>query len=326
MNMADIKKHIKPDRYITILVLLGMCLLITVVKRQFVSPTNLFTVLQQACVYGIIAPGATLIIISGGIDLSAGAILAFAGVMGAAVGQTPAAAEKIFPWLPQMPFIVPIVVTLLMGLICGTANGLIIAKAGAPPFIATLGMTTIMRGLALLVSSGRPVSTVIPAYQIISYRIFNTIPVMVLIFLVVIVLCYLLLNNTRIGADIYAIGSNRRAAFVTGVKVPQITVSTYAMAGLLYSVAAIVMTGKSSSVHPGAAVGYELTAIASAIIGGTSPLGGMGTIGGTLVGVLIISVLRNGLSLFGVESYWQQVAEGLVILAACFADIYRSRK
>jgi inositol transport system permease protein len=326
MTIQNLRKQIKPEKYITIIILLGMCLLIMVIKHQFVSPTNLFAVLQQACVFGIIAPGATFIIISGGIDLSAGAILAFSGVIGAAVGQTPAAAEKILPWLPQMPFIVPIIVTLITGILCGTVNGLLIAKAGAPPFIATLGLTTIMRGLALLVSSGRPVSTVIPGYQIISYRIFNIIPVMVLIFLAVIVLCYLLLNNTRLGSDIYAIGSNPRAAIVSGVRVPRITISVYAMAGLLYSIAAIVMTGKSSSIHPGAAVGYELTAIAAAIIGGTSPLGGMGTIGGTLVGVLIISVLRNGLSLFGVESYWQQVAEGLVILAACLADIYRSRK
>jgi inositol transport system permease protein len=326
MIVLDIIKKFKPERYITVFILLGMCLLIAVIKPQFVSPVNLFAVLQQACVYGIIAPGATFIIISGGIDLSAGAILAFAGVIGAAVGQTPVAAEKILPWLPQMPFLIPVIVTLLVGILCGTTNGLLIAKVGTPPFIATLGMTTIMRGLALLVSSGRPVSTLIPAYHIITYRIFNVIPTMVIIFLGVIVLCYFLLNSTRVGADIYAIGSNRQAATVSGVRVPRITVSIYAMAGLLYSIAAIVMTGKSLSIHPGAAVGYELTAIASAIIGGTSPLGGIGTIGGTLVGVLIISVLRNGLSLFGVESYWQQVAEGLVILVACLADIYRTHK
>jgi inositol transport system permease protein len=326
MNFQNIRKKFSPDRYITVLILLGMCVLITIVKPQFVSPSNLFAVLQQACVFGILAPGATFIIISGGIDLSAGAILAFAGVVGAAASQNPDAVEKVLPWLPQMPFVVPIVVTLLVGLLCGTTNGLLIAKAGAPPFIATLGMTTILRGLSLLVSGGRPVSNVNRWYQILNSRIFGLIPVMVIVFATVIIVCFILLNNSRWGSDVYAIGSNPKAAAISGARVPRVTIQIYMIAGLLYSIAAIVMTGKSSSIHPGAAVGYELTAIASAIIGGTSPLGGIGTIAGTLIGVLIISVLRNGLSLFGVESYWQQVAEGIVILLACLADIYRTRK
>jgi inositol transport system permease protein len=326
MTLENIRKKIKPEQYVTVMILMGMCIIITIARPQFISPNNLFTVLQQASVYGILAPGATFIIISGGIDLSAGAILAFAGVIGAAFGQTTSATDKILPWLPQMPFIVPVLITLFVGLLCGATNGLIIAKAGTPPFIATLGMTTMLRGLSSLITAGKTASGIIPEYRVISYRIFNLIPVMVIVFLVIIVLCYLVLNNTRIGADIYAIGSNTRAAVVSGVRVPRITIGVYAVAGLLYSIAATVVIGRSAGMHPNAAAGYELTAIASAIIGGTSPSGGIGTIGGTLIGVLIISVLRNGLSLFGVESYWQQIAEGLVILTACLADIYRTRK
>jgi inositol transport system permease protein len=320
----SILKKIRLEQHITILVLIGMCVILTVVKPQFISPSNLFTVFQQACIYGILAPGATLIIISGGIDLSAGAMLALTGVAGAVCGQLTNAVDKIIPWMPQFPFIVPILATLFLGLLCGGINGLIIAKAGIPPFIATLGMTSILRGLAFLISGGRPVSNVLPGYGIVSYRIFNLIPFMVIVFLLSIVLCHFLLNNTKLGVDIYAVGGNVRSAVVSGIRVNHVTIVTYAIAGLLYAVAAIVMTGKAMSIQAGTASGYELTAIAASIIGGVSPTGGVGTIGGILVGIMIISVLRNGLTILGIGTFWQQVAEGLVILVACLADVYRT--
>ena len=304
--------------------LIGMCILITIVRPQFISPSNIFGVLSATCVYGCMALGLTFIIISGGIDLSAGSIVAFAGVVSAIFGQTAGAVGKVLPGVPEMPFIVAIIMALLAGLLCGVVNGALIAVFKTPPFIVTLGMTTVVRGFTLLMTGGEPVSNLIPGYTVLGGMIGGVIPVAVIVFIILILLSTVLLKRSRFGFDTYAIGSNVRSAEVSGVNVPIRLISIYIYAGLMYAIAGLFVAGRAASIHPGAAQGYELTAIAACIIGGASPSGGIGTIWNTVVGAIIISVLRNGLTLVGIDSYWQQIAEGLVIIVAVVLDIRRT--
>ncbi len=318
----DVKKLLSKNA--TAVILIAMCILITIFRPKFISPSNLISVLSAACVYGCMALGATFILISGGIDLAAGSEVAFAGVAGALFGQV-VFDGKILSSLPEMPFIVPVLVTLLAGTLVGLVNGLLIAYFNTPPFILTLGMTTVVRGFTLLLTGGEPVSNLSSGYSVLGGKILSFIPISVIIFIVLIIVAHILLKRTQFGYDTYAIGSNKEAARVSGVKVPKTLVKIYAFAGLMYAFAGLIMTSRAVSIHPGAAVGYELTAIAGCVIGGVSPSGGVGTIANTVIGTLIISVLRNGLTLLGVDSYWQQIAEGLVIVIAVAIDVRRSK-
>jgi inositol transport system permease protein len=314
------------NKYGIVAILIGMIFLITIVKPQFMSSDNLFAVLSQACVYGLMALAESFIIISAGIDLSAAAIVAFAGVVGAAVGQSANTADKVLPWLPEVNIAISIAVMLVVGLVCGLINGLLIAKAKTPPFIATLGMTTVVRGFALLFTGGEPVSNLIDGYRVIGGKLFGIIPIQVLIFVFAAMVCWVILKRTRFGMETYAIGINPKASSVSGVRLTSGLVKIYALAGILYGVAAVVLASRTQSVHPGAATGYELTAIAACIIGGISPIGGKGAIWGTIVGALIISVLRNALTLLSIDSYWQQIAEGAIIILAVYLDMRKGSR
>ena len=324
MNMKKMNLKDAFSKHAIYVILVGMCLLIAVLRPQFLSTSNLFSVLSATCVYGCMALGMTFILISGGIDLSAGAIVAFAGVCGACFGQVATANDKVLLGIGELPFIVAILVAIAAGILCGGVNGTLIAKFNTPPFIVTLGMTTVVRGFTLIITGGEPVSNLVGGYALVGGRIGDLLPVSVVIFAALIVISHILLTRTRFGFDTYAVGSNRRAAEVSGVKVPNRLISIYVYAGIMYAVAGIIMAGRANSIHPGAAQGYELTAIAACIIGGASPAGGIGTIRNTLIGALIISVLRNGLTLLGIDSYWQQIAEGLVIIVAVVMDIRRA--
>lgn len=329
MNFSTHKRSPKEllSKYAAFAILIAMCLVITVLRpQQFLSVGNVVSVLSASSVYGCMALGATMIIITGGIDLSAGAILAFAGVIGAAFGQVSIAPSKVFPGIADMPFIVPVLAALFAGLLCGLVNGGLIARFNTPPFIITLGMTTVVRGATMLLTGGEPVSNLVGGYAAMGGLIGGVIPITVILFLGLVVLAHILLSRTRFGFDVYAIGSNRRAAEVSGVKVPHRLLTVYGFAGLMYAVAGLISSARAASIHPGAAAGYELTAVAACIIGGASPLGGVGSIINTLAGALIISVLRNGLTLLGIDSYWQQIAEGLVIIVAVALDVRRNRQ
>jgi inositol transport system permease protein len=313
-------------KYGIILVLLLMIILLSIVQPAFLSATNIFNVLTQSSIFGIMALGMTFVIISKGIDLSVGSVLAFAGVVAASLGQVTTATEKYFPNMPVLPVIVPVVTALAIGAFCGFINGFLIAKTKIPAFIATLGMLTIARGFALIYTSGRPVSNLIPPLTALGGKVFNVIPVPVIIYFIMIIVSALLLNKTRFGKNTYAIGGNIVAAEVSGVKVSRSIIMIYTYCGLLAGLAALVFAGRVGSVHPGAADGYELTAIASTTIGGTSHSGGIGTIGGAFVGALVLAVLRNGFTLLGVNAYWQKVAEGLIIVGAVIVDMRKNAK
>jgi inositol transport system permease protein len=244
----------------------------------------------------------------------------------ASFAQTTGATEKFFAGMPVLPVIVPIFIALAIGAGCGFINGFLIAKTKIPAFIATLGMQTVARGFALIYTSGRPVSNLIPSLTFFGGKLFNVIPVPVIIFFIMIVISFVLLNKTRFGKNTYAIGGNITAAEVSGVNVSKYLMLIYTFCGLLAGIAAVVFAGRVGSVHPGAAEGYELTAIASTTIGGTSHSGGIGTIMGAFIGAMVLAVLRNGFTLLGVNAYWQKVAEGVIIVVAVIIDMRKNAK
>ena len=313
-------------KYGIVIVLILMIVGLSIAEPAFLSSTNIFNVLTQSSIFGIMALGMTFVIISKGIDLSVGSVLAFAGIVAASLGQTVEATGKYYPNLGEMPVVVPIAAALAIGALCGALSGWLIAKTRIPAFISTLGMMTVARGFALIYSGGKPVSTLVPGLTALGGKAFGVIPVPVIIYFVMIALSMVLLNKTRFGKNVYAIGGNITAAEVSGVNVSKNLILIYTFCGLLAGLAAIVFAGRVGSVHPGAASGYELTAIAATTIGGTSHSGGIGTIGGAFVGALVLSVMRNGMTLLGVDAYWQQVAEGLIIVVAVIIDMRKNAK
>jgi inositol transport system permease protein len=290
----------------------------------FLSKSNVLNILNQTAIWGIMALGMTFVIIAKGIDLSVGSVLAFSGLVAASLAQVPAQ-MKLYPNMPELPVIIPILAGLLIGALCGAINGALIAFTKIPAFIATLGMMTVVRGFALIYSNARPVSNLTPSMNAIGSKV-GDIPIPIIIYLAVVGVSYILLNKTRFGKNTYAIGGNITAAEVSGVNVGKNIILIYGFCGLLAGLAALVFAGRVGSVHPGAADGYELTAIAATTIGGTSHSGGIGTIGGALIGALVLSVMRNGMTLLGFSPYSQKILEGLIIVGAVVIDMRKNAR
>lgn len=321
-------------KYAIVFILLGMIIAVAALTwamygtPTFLAPRNLLNVIRQISVVGIIAIGMTMIIITGGIDLSPGSVVALATVIAASLAQRADWGGAKFPGL-QVPLILPILAALLVGGICGMINGTLIAKFKIPPFIATLGMMTVARGFALIYSD-RPVSGLKPSYNFMGQgEIFHIptgsgatlgIPVPVIVLTVIAVVVHFMLNNVRFGRYIYALGGNEQAARISGLNLDSLKIRIYALAGVLYGVAALLLSARIGSGQPGLAQGYELDAIAAAVIGGTSLNGGIGTIWGTIVGALIIGVLNNGMDLLNVNAYWQTIVKGSIIVIAVIID------
>jgi inositol transport system permease protein len=313
------------QKYGIVFILIAMCLVFAVLSPAFLSFSNVLNILNQTAIWGIMALGMTFVIIAKGIDLSVGSVLAFAGLVAASLAQLPAQ-MKLYQNLPELPLAVPILAGLLVGTLCGAINGSLIAFTKIPAFIATLGMQTVTRGFALIYSNARPVSNLTPAMNSLGGRAFGVIPIPIIIYLFIFIVSYILLNKTRLGKNTFAIGGNITAAEVSGVNVPKNLVMIYAYCGLLAGIAALVFAGRVGSVHPGAAEGYELTAIAATTIGGTSHSGGIGTIGGALAGALILSVMRNGMTLLGFSPYSQKILEGVIIVGAVILDMRKNAR
>ncbi len=307
-----------------ILVLIFLIIVISIAEPKFLSPTNLFNVMTQSSIFGIMALGMTLVITSKGIDLSVGSILAFSGVVAASLSQV-GTATLFYPGISDLPVIVPILAALAIGALLGAINGGLIAFTGIPAFIATLGMMTIARGATLLYTGGKPISRFTEGIMFIGSKV-GMIPVPVIVYGIMIAITWLLLGYTSFGKNVYAIGGNIKAAEISGVNVKRNLVFIYGFMGICCAVAALVFAGRVGSVHPGAATGYELTAIAATTIGGTSHYGGIGTIWGAVVGALVLGVLRNGLTLLGIDAYWQQIIEGCIIIVAVIFDMRKNAK
>ena len=321
-------------KYAIVLIFLAMFVGMWFLSDAFLSPRNLLNIVRQISVVGLIAIAVTMIIITTGIDLSSGSVLALAAVVSASLAQLPDWHDAKYPGL-ALPLIVPILAALLVGAVCGWINGGLIAGFKIPPFIATLGMMTVARGFALLYSN-RPVSGLTDSYNFIGQgELFKVIPVEgqppmgipipIIILALVAVGAHIMLNNTRFGRHIYAIGGNEQAARISGLNVGRIKIGVYTLAGVLSGLAGLVLSSRIGSGQPGLGVGYELDAIAAAVIGGTSLSGGIGTIWGTMIGALIIGVLNNGLDLLNVSAYWQTIVKGSIIVVAVIIDERKNR-
>ena len=321
-------------KYAIVFIFLAMFIGMWFLSDAFLQPRNLLNIVRQISVMGLIAIGVTMVIITTGIDLSSGSVLALAAVVAASLAQSTDWASAKYPGL-DLPVIVPILAALAIGALCGSINGWLIARFKIPAFIATLGMMTIARGFALIYSD-RPVSGLTDTYNFIGQgellKILPIpdqpplgIPIPIIILAVVAIGAHIMLNSTRFGRHIYAIGGNEQAARISGLNVGRIKIGVYMIAGLLAGLAGLVLSSRIGSGQPGLGVGYELDAIAAAVIGGTSLSGGIGTIWGTIVGALIIGVLNNGLDLLNVSAYWQTIVKGSIIVIAVIIDERKNR-
>jgi ribose transport system permease protein len=298
----------------TVIGLVVLCAVLWILTPHFLTVSNLLNVAEQTSINAVVAVGMTFVILSGGIDLSVGSIVALAGVV---LGTSLQGGQPLYVAVP---------LALVVGLACGLANGGLISWGGLPPFIVTLGTMSIARGAALLFTEGRPVSGFDPSFRVIATGRVGFIPAPVIVMALVYVVANFVLTRTTFGRYVYAIGGNEEATRLSGVPVRFHKTMIYGVSGLMSAVAAVVLTARLNSAQPIAGMMYELDAIAATVIGGTSLMGGDGTLGGTLVGALIMGVLRNGLNLLGVSSFLQQIVIGGVIVVAVLLDTVLKRK
>jgi ribose transport system permease protein len=293
--------------------LVALCLVLWILTPHFLTVSNLLNVAQQTAINAVIAVGLTFVIISGGIDLSVGSVVAFSGVVMASLLES------------AVPLPIALAGGLATGVACGLVNGLLITFGRLPPFIATLGMMSVARGAALLYTDGRPISGFGEGFRWLARGEVFFIPVPVLVMVGIYVVAHFVLRRTRFGRYVYAIGGNEEAALLSGVPVRLHKTMVYGVAGLLSGCAAVLLTARLNSAQPIAGISYELDAIAATVIGGTSLMGGQGSVVGTLIGALIMGVLRNGLNLLGVSSFVQQLVIGAVIILAVLIDMALKR-
>lgn len=283
---------------------------LAIASPAFLTFTNIINILRQISVIGIIAIGMTFVIATGGIDLSVGAIVALVGVI-----STSLVVEG-----SGTPLIVSVLAGVGVGLLCGMFSGLFIAKLGVPEFIATLATMTIARGLCYVYTDGRPITGFREDYKVIGGGSVGIVPIPVLIFLIIIVIGIVMLNFSKFGRQVLAVGGNEKAAIVSGINAARIKFICYALSGVASAIAGIVLSSRTQTGQPAAGDGNELDAITAVVIGGASLSGGSGSIIGTVVGMLIIGVMTNGLDLLNVSSYYQQVIKGIIILIAVLSD------
>lgn len=296
-------------QYGPLLALIGLSVVLWSLTPHFLTISNLLNVAEQTTIIAIVAVGMTWVIISSGIDLSVGSVVAFSGVVLASVLHS--------GW----PLAAVLLSALGTGLFFGLLNGALVAWGRLPPFIATLGMMSVARGGALLFTDGRPISGFPETFRQLSTGDVFHLPAPVILMGLVFTASHLLLAKTQTGRYVYAVGGNEEAAILSGVDVRRVKMMVYGQCGMLSGLAAILLTARLNSAQPIAGIMYELDAIAATVIGGTSLLGGEGTVFGTLIGALIIGVLRNGLNLLGTPSFTQQIVIGSVIIVSVLLDM-----
>lgn len=302
-------------QYGIFVVFIIICLILSFISPQFLTVSNWTIIITQASINALLAFGVTFVIITGGIDLSLGSMVAVTGVTAAMLAHP-----------DTFPVALPIFAGLLAGLLMGVFNGFIITKSKIAPFIVTLGTMTIGRGLALILSKGRPISNLSDSFNFIGGGDIFGIPFPIIVLILVFIFCSIILKKTLLGRYIYAIGGNEQASRASGINVNQVKMVVYSISGLLAGLAGVLLTSRITTGQPNAGAGFELDAIAAAVIGGTSTSGGTGTMTGTLVGVLLIGVINNGLDLLNVTSYYQQVVMGIIIIGAVVLDSWNQGK
>ena len=309
-SMHHVKRFLADNGALVGLVVI--CIALFIATPNFLTSGNLLNVGIQAAVIAILAFGMTFVIITAGIDLSVGSLAAL-GAMATAFMFTQTGVPGWFS----------LILGLAVGALTGAASGLAVAYAKLPPFIATLAMLSIARGLTLVISGGKPIST--PGAVNFMGSSIGPVPVPIIMMAIAGIVCAFILNKTVLGRTMYAIGGNPEAARLSGLPVKKVLVTVYALSGLFAGLAGLVLAGRLSSAQPTAGAGYELDAIAAVVIGGASLAGGVGGAFGTLIGALLLAVIRNGLNILNVSSFWQQVVIGLVIALAVGMDSLRKK-
>lgn len=285
-----------------------ICLVLSILTDRFFTASNLLNVARQVSINALLGVGMTFVILTGGIDLSVGSILALSGALAAgslALGFDP---------------VLAVLVACIVGLLAGTINGTIVAFGRVAPFVATLATMTLFRGATLIYTEGRPIRASVEGFNTLGGGYIGPIPTPVFITALVFILAWFVLNQMTIGRRVFAIGGNEEATKLSGIKTNRYKVMVYAVSGLLAGLAGAILTSRLLSAQPTAGYGYELDAIAAVVIGGTSLSGGAGGVVGTLIGALIIGVIDNGLNLLNVSSFYQQAVKGLIILIAVLID------
>ena len=314
---TGVVKYFK-DNIGIIIALVAMFIFLTVfptTRSTFLTPKNMFNILRQNASNLFLATGMTMVIILGGIDLSVGSVIALSGVV--------AAGCVVNFGLPEA---VGFIAAIAVGAAVGLFNGFIICKTDIPPFIVTLASMNITKGIALVLTGGAPIRCMTDAFKFPGAGYVGPVPTPVILMFIIFILAALMINKTQLGRHIYAVGGNVQAAKFSGISVQKVKFIVYAYTGVMAGIAGVVIASRLYSGQPTAGDGAEMDAIASVVVGGTSMSGGSGRIGGTLIGVLIIGVLNNGLNLMGVDSNFQYIVKGLVILLAVYVDFLRNKK
>jgi inositol transport system permease protein len=310
------------SKYTIFIILFVMIIFLAIASPVFLTGRNIVNIFTAEAGRGLLAFGVAFCIISRGIDLSMGSVVAVSSVFSAALVQELTYATLIIKNLVYIPAWVAVLVGVVLGTLFGVFNGLLIAYTKIPPFIATLGSQVIARGVALLFTNAYPVPMLRADFTIIGQgNMFGAIPNIVIVFLVFAVIAYILLNMTKFGKNVYAIGGNVEAARAAGIKVERNLVAIYTWSALCSAVAGVMITSRAASGIASLGIGYELDAIAAATVGGVSHTGGIGTITGVMGGILVLGVINNGLLILGVSPYLQQIIKGIIIIVAVIFDM-----
>lgn len=284
------------------------------VSDTFFTTTNLINVLKQASIVSVIAIGMSFCLITGGFDLSAGSVMALSGVVSAMLAVQ-----------SGVPIGLALGAAIAVGALCGLINGVLVAKGGIAPFIVTLGMMLAVRGVALVITNANPVFGLPKSFTYIGSGKLGSVPVLVIVTIIVLVIAYVLLEKTRFGRHVYAIGGNEKSAHVSGIGIVKTKIWVYIIMGALSGLGGLMLAGRIQNGNPTMAEGYELDAIAGAVIGGISTSGGIGRIHGAVIGALLLTIISNGLDLLNVSSHYQQIVKGAIIIAAVLFDVKSKR-
>ncbi|MDT0687230.1 ABC transporter permease [Autumnicola psychrophila] len=324
--MITLKKHLSYSaKFQSLIALFVLCLVLSLLSENFLTTANVWNILRQVSVNICLSVGMTLVVLTAGIDLSVGSILALCGAVSATLVSYGLELE-IFNLFVGFGPLSAIMVGIAVGWCLGWFNGWTITRFKVPPFVATLAMLTIARGITMLWTGGFPINNLGKEFAYIGTGWFLGIPMPVWITAIVVIIAVILTKKTPFGRHIYAIGGNERAARLSGVNIYKVKMMVYAIAGALAAVGGIIVTSRLDSAQPNAGLTYELDAIAAVVIGGTSLSGGKGSVMGAVLGGIIIGVLNNGLVLLNVSPFWQQVVKGLVILLAVIIDKAKARE
>jgi ribose/xylose/arabinose/galactoside ABC-type transport system permease subunit len=300
------------DRYTIFIAVIGLCVILGFLSPYFLTYGNIFNLLRISAINGLLTLGMLFVILAGGIDLSVGSIFALtAAIVALALGPSAT---------PHMPVLVAVVLALAAAGATGALNGFIVTHFKVEPFVVTLGMLTVARGATLLLLGGRPAQIGSQDFNNFAQGEVIGIPVPVICYVIALILCGIVLSKTPFGRYVYATGSNFEASYLSGIRTNVIRFFTFVISGLLAGFAGILLASRLFSATPILGQGYELDAIAAVVIGGTSLMGGRGTLSGTVAGVLIISIVNNGLNLLGVSSYYQLLVRGLIVVLAVILD------